>query len=397
MSAGAPLKILVVAAEASADHHAAQVLGTLRERGEPFEAFGIAGPALRALGVEAIARAEEISVMGLSEVLRAFPRIWRIAGRVTDAARARRPDVALLVDSPDLNLRLAKRFKRLGIPVLYFIGPTIWAWRPGRAKTVARWVDEMCVILPFEEAAYAARGVKVHYVGNPLIDALPPDIADAGLPERDPARRATLGFEEGPVLALLPGSRPNELARLLGPMLEAAAALRRARPELQLVIPVAPTLRAEPIEAALKAAGLEAKLTEGRALEALRAADLALVASGTATLEAALALRPMVVVYRVSWLTWTLFRRLVRTAHFALVNLIAGRRLAPELIQGELRPQAVADALQPLLPGGAGRAQALEGLREVRQRLGGPGAAGRVVERLLGLARRAGGEDDREG
>ena len=373
--------MLIVAAEASADVHAAEVVRRLRAAHPDLEAFGLAGPHLRAEGVEAVARAEDLSVMGLTEVLGAIPRALGILKRLARAAADRRPQVALLVDSPDLNLRLARRLKALGIPVVYFIGPTVWAWRRGRIRQVARWVDRMLVILPFEAELYAAAGVAARYVGHPLLDQGPPRPA-AGEPGLA-ARRRDLGLDPvATTLALLPGSRRMELERCLPAMLDAARRVAAHRPDLQVALPVAPTLDRAALEARLAATpGLPpVHLVDGRAREVLEAADAAVVTSGTATLEAALAVRPMVVVYRMSWVTWALARLLVRTAHVALVNLLAGRRLVPELIQWGMRPKAIAAHLEALLPGGVARQATLAGLAEVRARMGTAGAAGRVAE-----------------
>lgn len=379
-------RILVIAAEASADAHAAAVVRHLKARRPDLDAFGLAGPRLRELGVEPLARAEDLSVMGLTEVLGALPRIVGIMRRLTRAAAERRPDLALLVDSPDLNLRMAKRLHRLGIPVLYFIGPTVWAWRRGRIEQIRRYVDRMLVILPFEEDVYRAAGVAATYVGHPLLDA-PGEGGASPSPSSDPSGlRRDLGLDpDRTTLALLPGSRRMEIARCLPAMLDAADQLAAAR-DLQLVLPVAPTLDRAVVEAHLaRHPGLEVHLVDGRAREVLAAGDVAVVASGTATLEAALAEKPMVVVYRVSWLTWLFARLLVRTAHVALVNLLAGRRLVPELLQRAMRPDAIAAQVRSLLPGGEAREAVLAGLREVRARLGGPGASARVADEAARL------------
>lgn len=372
-------RILIVAGEASADLHAARALEELRRLRPGIEAFGVGGPRLRAAGFEAIAPAEEISVMGLSEVIPRIPRILGILRGLARAAAERRPAAALLVDLPDFNLRLAARLKKLGIPVVYYVSPTIWAWRQGRAKKIARVVDRMLCILPFEERFYEGTGVKARFVGHPFAERPPPSSPET--------YRSGLGLAPGrTTIALVPGSRPNELQRLFPPMLEAAERLKVAHPDVQFVIPVAPTLDRQALEPYLAThRTLEVKLVDGHTEEAVGASDAALVKSGTSTLEAGLMLRPMVVVYKVGWLTYVVGRLLVRIAHFALVNILAGRGIVPELLQREASPERMAAEVERLLGDGAAREAQLTGLREVRASLGEPGAARRVAEEVLGV------------
>ncbi len=369
-------EILIVAGEASADLHAARVLEEIARLRPGVRAFGVGGPRLRAAGLEALAAAEEISVMGLVEVLPRIPRILGILRGLSRAAAERRPRAALLVDLPDFNLRLAARLKRLGIPVVYFVSPTIWAWRPRRAKKIAKVVDRMLCILPFEERFYEGTGVAARFVGHPLAERPAP-----GPPER---YRGELGLGASrTTVALVPGSRPGELRRIFPAMLAAAERIRAGRPDVQFVVPVAPTLRREQLEPYVAAhRTIEVKLVEGRAEEVVGASDAALVKSGTSTLEAALMLRPMVVVYRLSWLSYLVGRLLVRIAHFALVNILAGREIVPELLQRQASPERMAAEIERLLGDRAARDAQLAGLREVRASLGGPGAARRVAEEV---------------
>jgi lipid-A-disaccharide synthase len=372
----APSKdLLIVAIEASADLHAAAVLRELQALRPGLRAFGAGGPRMRGLGFDALVRAEDLSVMGIAEVLPALPRILESMDVLRDAALERRPGAALLVDSPDFNLRLARLLRERGIPVAYFIGPSVWAWRTYRVRQIARDVARMLVILPFEEKFYAAHGVRATYVGNPLADEL--------LPRGSDAARAALHLDPAhPVLALLPGSRLQEIHRLWPPILAAARALRAKTPGLQLVVPVAPT-----VDRALLHAP-DVVFIDGRAPEVLAAADAAIVASGTATLEAALARTPMVVVYRTSWLTWLIGRLLVRVRFVSLVNLLAGRALVPELLQSDCTPGRIAAAAAPLLDAGPERAAQLEGLHAIREALapqGSPHAARRAAAEVLRL------------
>ncbi|BDG06045.1 lipid-A-disaccharide synthase [Anaeromyxobacter oryzae] len=376
-----PEEILIVAGEASADLHAARALDELRRMRPDLRAFGVGGPKLRAMGLEVLAPAEDISVMGLVEVLPRIPRILGILRALARAAAERRPRAALLVDLPDFNLRLAARLKKLGIPVVYYVSPTIWAWRQGRARKIAKVVDRMLCILPFEERFYEGTGVSARFVGHPFAEKPPPSAPDAYRVELGLARART-------TIALVPGSRRSELQRLLPPMLDAAERLKAAHPDAQFVVPVAPTLARAALEPYLaQHAGLEVTLVDGHTEEVVGASDAALVKSGTSTLETALMLRPMVVVYKLSWLSYLVGRLLVRIAHFALVNILAGRGLVPELLQGEANPERMAAEIERLLGDRTARESQLAGLREVRASLGEPGAARRVAEEVVGVMR----------
>jgi lipid-A-disaccharide synthase len=363
-------ELLVVALEASADLHGAAVLRELKALRPGVRAFGAGGPRMRAEGLEALIRAEDHSLMGIAEVIPALPRLLESMDVLRDAARDRRPRAALLIDSPDFNLRLARRLRELRIPVAYFIGPSVWAWRTYRVRQIARDVARMLVILPFEARFYAAHGVKAVYVGNPVADGHrgAPVLPDKGA---------------SPVLALLPGSRAQEIRRIWPPMLEAARILRSRHPGLRLVVPVAPT-----VDRALlgEAAGVE--IVEGRAPEVLAGADAAVVASGTATLEAALALTPQVVVYRTNWLNWLIGRLLVKVRFLSLVNLLAGRAVVPEVLQADCTPERIAAAAEPLLAPTPERGAQVEALKAIRADLappGSPGAARRAAEEVLAL------------
>jgi lipid-A-disaccharide synthase len=369
-------EILIVAGEASADLHAARVLDELARLRPGIRAFGVGGPRLRAAGLDALAPAEDISVMGVAEVLPRLPRILGILRALGRAAAERRPKAALLVDLPDFNLRLAARLKKLGIPVVYYVSPTIWAWRQGRARKIAKVVDRMLCILPFEERFYEGTGVSARFVGHPLAERPHP---------AEPRRyREDLGLAPSrTTVALVPGSRPGELKRIFPAMLAAAERIRAVRPDAQFVVPVAPTLAREQLEPYLAAhRTVDVTLVDGRTDEVVGASDAALVKSGTSTLESALMLRPMVVVYKLSWLSYLVGRLLVRIAHFALVNILAGRGLVPELLQGEASPERMAAEVERLLGDRDAREEQLRGLREVRASLGEPGAARRVAEEV---------------
>jgi lipid-A-disaccharide synthase len=370
------MDVLVVAGEASGDRHAADVVAALKAARPGLRFFGMGGPALAAQGVELIHGAHEISVMGFTEVLPKIPRILEVMGDLAAAAEKRKPPVALLVDVPDFNLRLAKRLKAMGVKIAWYISPMVWAWRPGRVRAIAARVDRMMCILPFEEDFYRGTGVRARYVGNPLVEQLPP-------PQPVGSYRQALQLSEGgPHLALLPGSRRSEIARILPDLVAAARLIAQEKPGLKVVVPIAPGLERASIAPAFE--GLDARFIEGRAAEVVGACDVAVVASGTGSLEAGLMQRPLVVVYRVAPVSYLVGRALVKLKHVSLPNLLAGRALVPELLQADFTPQAVAGAVRPLWEGPAREAQ-LAGLEDVRKKLGGPGAARRAAEDVLGL------------
>ncbi len=368
-----PPSVLVVAGEASGDAHGADVVRALKAMRPELTFFGMGGPKLEAAGVETLFGSHEISVMGIAEVLPKIPRIWKVLGALEAAAKERMPAVALLIDVPDFNQRLAARIKPLGVPVVSYVAPMAWAWREGRTKTIAQRTDELCCILPFEEAFFRERGVNATYVGSPVLEQVPPQA---------PAEhfRKALGLAiDRPVFAVLPGSRRSEIGRLGTLMREVAAELVKREPTLQVVVPVAPGLPEAFVRQAFE--GIEVTLIAGRAAEVVGASDVALVASGTATLEAGLMRRPFVIIYRVSLLTYAVGRAMVRLPFFGLVNLLAGRRVVPELLQGEVTVPKVVEALEKVR--GPEREVCLSGLDEVRAKLGAPGAARRVAERVL--------------
>ena len=366
------MRVAIVAGEASGDLHAANLLAALRTIEPSVEAFGVGGERLRGAGLECLARSEELSVMGLAEVVRHLPRLLGIARRVRRSTLARRPDVAVLVDSPDFNLPLARHLNEAGIPVIVYVSPQLWAWRSGRVRRIRRDVAKVLCILPFETEFYGRHGVDAEYVGHPLVDEL------SGVVASPPPREAG-------ALALLPGSRWHEVASLLPTMLEAAAGLR-AEGVTRFRLIAAPGLDAARLAAMAATAKVEVELVTSDRHRALASCQAALVASGTATLECALLGVPMVVGYRLHPLSYLLAKALVDVPHVALVNLVAGRRIAFEAVQGEYgRARLVAEVRS--LFGEAGERQREE-LAEVRRRLGRPGASLRAAEVVAKMAGR---------
>jgi len=375
-----PRGILISAGEASGDAHGAALARALAARRPGTPLFGVAGQAMREAGVEPVARVEDIAVMGFVEVLRHLLRIWRAFRAILRAARERRPELAVLIDAPDFHLRLARRLSRRGVPVVYYIGPQLWAWRPGRVKKILRWVRRMLVIFPFEEAFYRGHGMQnVEFVGHPLLDRPAP-------PDREVVR-AQLGPALGSTLvALLPGSRRSEASRHLPILLEAAERIAVQRPGVSFVLPVAPTLDPEDIEQRCAGTDIDLRIVQEPASNVLAVCNAAAVVSGTATVEAALAGAPMVILYRTSWLSYLIARSLVKVEHIGMANLILGRRAAPELIQGEATPQQVADEVLKLLETGEAAEAQRAAWSELRERLGGEGeAASRAAQAALAV------------
>ncbi len=360
--------LLVVAGEVSGDIHAGNMLRELHRIDPEINAFGVGGEQLAAAGLETLATTDELAHMGLIEVVRELPRIRRLMHRLVNEARSRRPKLAVLVDSPDFNLRLAARLRRLGIPVVLYVSPQLWAWRRGRVRKVRRLAREVLCILPFEVDFYEAHGVRARYVGHPLVD----DIARVDLLNRQPERIPKR-------LGMLPGSRAMEVSQLLPVMVRTLRLLSRELVREALLVE-APGMEGE-IETVLAQVGSDPRLRrirgEGRRAE-LATCSLAWTASGTATLECTLLDVPMIVGYRLQPLSYALAKLLVRVPDVALVNLIAGRTVVPELLQGAWRPQGLAAVSAELL-GDESPAQ-LAGLAEARSRLGNPGASRQAAE-----------------
>lgn len=372
-------RILIVAGEASGDLHAASVVQELLRRAPQLTVEGIGGDRLRQAGVHLHAYAGDLAVVGLVEVAYKFPALWRAYRSMVRLLRQRPPDLLMLVDFPDFNLLLARRAYRLGIPVLYFISPQVWAWRTGRVRSIARYVRRLLVIFPFEEAFYRRRGVEALYVGHPLLDRLSPS------PSRHEARRRLELEQTATVVGLLPGSRMGELAKHLPLLLMAARQLLITRPDLRVIVAAAEGLPLDLIGSSLKQEASSARVVQGRTHEVMAASDLILVASGTATLEAAIIGTPMVIVYRLAFVSWLVGRLLIRVPYIGMVNLVAGKGIVPELIQFEATPDRIAEEARRLLESPDRRRAMQEQLHEVRDRLGPPGAVSRAADAILEL------------
>ncbi len=355
----APL-VFLSTGEASGERYGASLIEAMQRRMPQARFFGLGGGRMTALGFRPVVRAEDVAHMGITEVIRHAPYIYRQFRRLRRAIVAERPTLAVLIDFPDVNLRLAEQLHRQGVPVIYFVSPQLWAWKKRRIRRVRRFVDRMLVIFPFEESFYRARGVAAEFVGHPL--------ADLALPT---ASRDTFARQHGldaskPWVALLPGSREREVRLNLPTMLEAAEMLGNA---YEYLLPVAPTLLAATVEPLLAARPAVKPVLLDDARAALQHARASVVASGTATVEAALLGNPFVVVYRLSSVSYAIARRFVKVPHVAMANLIAERRVVPELIQHDFTALNVVNALQPMLTNGSAREKIVAELAEVRARL----------------------------
>lgn len=344
-----PLRVAVVACEASGDVLGAGLIEALRARVPAVEAFGMAGKRMIAAGCEPWHRTEEVSVMGLTEVLPHLPRLLRLRRKLSERIIAARPDVFIGIDSPDFNLPVAAAVKRHGLPAVQYVSPQVWAWRQSRVRGIRAATDLVLCVLPFEADFYAENGVEARFVGHPLADAIPMHADSA-------AARAALGCEPGrPLIALLPGSRRSEVSRLGKPFFATARWLQERRADLRFIVALANEEAAEVFARETREIELEspALLIEGKALEVMTAADVVLTASGTATLEALLLKRPMVVAHRISPLTYWLVRRLgvAKLPNFSLPNLLSGRSVVPEFVQSEVRPGVLGPAVLDVLDG----------------------------------------------
>jgi lipid-A-disaccharide synthase len=373
-------EILISAGEASSDMYAARLTTALRAR-TGARLFGMGGKRMAEAGVDLIADYHQVAVVGISEVLHKIPTVVGVQRKIASEAVRRRAALVILVDSPGTHLGVARRLKNNGIRVGYFIGPQVWAWRPGRVRVVKRLVERMVVIFPFEEAIYREAGVSVNFVGHPLVDVVKASMSRTEFAERH-------GLDAGrPIVTLLPGSRRSEIERHYPLIMEACERLSReaqTRGAIQFVLAAAPALETELFAPHAKP-GVSVTRVEGATYDALSAADCAIVASGTATVEAALLGTPMVVVYRVSPTSAFVLKRMVRSPFIAMVNLIAGRRVVPELIQDQFTSEAVVEEVRKLLGSPAAREEMKADLAEVRTKLGPGGAIERAADIFAGM------------
>ena len=380
--------VLIVAGEASADLHGSHLVTALKRLDPGLTFWGIGGPRLQEAGVRILFNSSDMAVVGLTEVVSRLATVTRAYLTLKTLLRKNRPVLLILMDYPDFNLRLACAAKQFRIPVLYYISPQVWAWRKGRVETIRRCVDRMAVILPFEKEFYRERGLHVEHVGHPLLEEIPTDLDGEKV-------RTELGLHQAsPVLALLPGSRKEEVTNLLPVMIKAAERIRSRHARLKCLLPRASTIPPELIDGLLEETSLDVQVIQGDVYRVLKACDLALVASGTATLEAAILETPMVIVYRVSSFSYWIGRRVISVPFIGLVNLVAGEEVVPELIQDDVTPERLAREAMDILDHDDRLRDMVRKLRALRETLGQGSASERTARIALEMmeASTTGGE-----
>ena len=373
-------KILIIAGEASGDLHGSNLVKALKEQDPSLDIYGVGSRNMREAGVRMLADASSISVVGATEVLTHIGAIYGVYAKLKRFLRDERPDLLILIDFPDFNIMTGKAARKLGIPVLYYISPQVWAWRKGRINTIAKLVRSILVVFPFEVDLYRPTGVDVRFVGHPLADVV------ASKYTREEARSQLGLAQDRRTIAILPGSRRKEIMHLLPDLLRAAGIIRERFPDVQFALPVAPTLERNFVKRFVDESGVPVTVIDGRVYDVLRASDAAMVTSGTATLETGLMAIPMVIVYRASRLTYWIGRLLVSVKNFGLVNIVAGRTVVPELLQDEATPERIAEEIGAILADPEKHRRITEELVRVRTVLGEGGASRRaaaVVRELL--------------
>ena len=366
-------KILIVTGETSGDHHGARVIKELRKLHPSISVCGIGGDELEKTGAELLYHSRYLSVIGIIEVLASASHIFKAFQAVKKQIKTAPPDLLILIDYPDFNLRIASIAHKKKVPVLYYISPQIWAWRRGRAKKIARIVDNMAVIFPFETKFYEEVGLPVHFVGHPLMDR---EVKEQNTSKEIIAIKQSSG---NPVIGLLPGSRKGEINTLLPIMLKAAVIIKKKLPAAQFIIPLAPGIERDFINPMLAQTEIDSRMTTDCFYETLEACDMAVVASGTATLETAVMLKPMVIIYKVSLMTYLIGKMLIRVPFIGLANLVAGKKVVPELIQNDATPEKIAAETTAILNDPHRLEEIKTDLAAVKKTLGEKGASKEVA------------------
>jgi lipid-A-disaccharide synthase len=366
-------RVMMVAGEASGDLHGAHLIEAIHQIDPGIQFSGMGGEALKARGMTLLYHNRSLSVVGITEVLLKLRSIRKALRGLKQFLDIERPDLVILIDFPDFNFRLAKFACRRGIPVLYYISPQVWAWRAGRVKFIARWVKKMVVLFAFEAPLYKAAGVDVEWVGHPLLDVVKPS-----LPREETFQKLGLDPRKR-TIGLLPGSRQQEVDRLLPLLLGAAELLQKEMGDLQFIVPLAPNLPGTTLSPWMKNSSLPVKVVEGLPYDVMNVSELLIMSSGTATLEAAILSKPMVIIYKLSPLSYWIGKALVQVKYIGLVNLIAGKRIAPELIQKEATPEKIAQGALRILRNPDVSRQMIASMKEVRRTLGEPGASQRAA------------------
>lgn len=425
------LNLMISAGEASGDMHAAHAITALRQRNIEFDCFGMGANKLKDAGMELTLDCRELAVIGIVDVLINYPRFMRRLALLRKTMAERRPDMLIIVDYPDFNLKLAETAKQLGIPVMFYISPQIWAWRKKRIHRIGQLVSHMAVLFPFEVDVYKEAGIPVTYVGHPLVDDAKSELTQAqarvqlGLTDEtfsnvtsitNTSGSSTSSSHTSPsmqnsshtftdrskesqqttqkIIALLPGSRQGELKRNLPVMLETAAVLRNTHPNIEFVLPIAPTLEKTTVDELLGQVSFTVHTVEGQSYHTMRAADAVLSASGTATLETAMLGTPMAVMYVINFINYSIMKRLIEIDDIGLVNIVAGKRICQEFVQENAQPKAMAQELDKCLFDADYRKTMLKELELVQQKMGSGGASLRVAELIETLVNTAGQVDN---
>lgn len=371
---------MISVGEASGDMHGANVANALKTLSPDIALFGMGGKGMRAAGVDIVYDIADLGVMGLVEVIRNLPRLFRLRDMLAGVMERERPDVLVVIDYPDFNMRLAKIAKEKGIPVVSYISPSAWAWRKGRAKNVAQIVEKVAAIFPFEADVYREAGADVTYVGNPLVDIVKSSMS------KEKAYRYFDADPTQPIVLLMPGSRRQEIVKLLPPMLAAGEKIAREIPHCQFFLPVASTISREMLQDMISGYNITVKMTAGNNYDLMNIAHVGIAASGTVTLEAALMDLPTVIIYKVASLTYFLGKFLVKIPHISLPNIIAGRAILPELLQDAANADNISKEALAILKDEKIRDRVHTDLAEVRDKLGECGAVRRVAEMILAVA-----------
>jgi lipid-A-disaccharide synthase len=367
---------MIIAGEASADLHGSKVIEALRRLDPDIQVYGMGGDHMRQAGAELIIDSSQLAVVGITEVFGRIGGLFRAYQSIKNFIKKNNLALLILIDFPDFNLSLARVARGAGVPVLYYISPQVWAWRYGRVRKIAGRTDKMAVIFPFEVPIYQGVGLDVEFVGHPLLDLLP-------LNRQEYAASSRTSFSGDPLVVLLPGSREREIQSLLPEMLRAADLLAKQKPRAKFILAAAPGVKVQELEKFLRLHSIPVEVVEGQTYGAIMAADVVIVASGTATLETAILGKPMVIVYKVSPVSYWVGKAMVKVDWIGLANIVAGKKVVPELLQQEARGERIAEEALRILDEEVYRREMVLALEEVRKKLGTPGAAGRVARMAL--------------
>ncbi len=375
-------KILIIAGEASGDLHGSHLVKELLSLDPSLQFYGVGGEKMKNEGVELIADSKEMAVVGITEVLLKLKRIYRIYRKLKNSLAANSPSLVILIDYPDFNLRFAREAKKKNIPIVYYISPQVWAWRKGRIKKIGQLIKKMIVIFPFEKKFYEEAKIDVEFVGHPLLDSIRSQFS-----REEAFQKFSLTFGVT-TIGLLPGSRMNEIKRHLPPMIKAISLISKQINPVQFIIPVAPGLDWEEVQNLVGSKRENIRVVENNIYDVMRISDVVIVASGTATIEAAIMGAPMIVVYRVSPLTYLLGKMLIKVKNIGMVNIIAGKTVVPELIQKDVTPEKITSAVVQILENPSKQEEIKKELNSLKEKIGNPGASFRAAQIIISLLQR---------